>query len=178
MSATVECYDSDKHKSAAVGVLFELFAPKVLGAAYHVVRDRALAEDVMQDTFITALDRLDQLKDSNKVGAWLTRIAINKAYTELRRNKKVVPISEFAATESDAAEILLLKEEREHLHRAFDRLQPDYQSVLYLKYGREMRVKEIAQVLKIPEGTVKSRLRRARDLVGTEYLRNAGISGP
>lgn len=159
----------------AVRLLFELFSQRVLAAAFFVVRDEALAEDVMQETFVTAMQKLDQLKDPDKAGAWLTRIAVNKAHSLLRRNRRVVPLGAWAAPAEDAGEDLLREEERAQLHRALAALNEDHQLVLYLKYFQEMSVKNIAGVLEIPEGTVKSRLRRARELVNNYFSRRGGV---
>ncbi|MBE0467418.1 MAG: RNA polymerase sigma factor [Candidatus Desulforudis sp.] len=163
----------DNHE--AIRLLFELFAQRVLAAAYYVVRDQVLAEDIMQETFATAMQKLDQLRDPDKAGAWLCRIAVNKAHTQMRKKNKTVPINMPLVIPDDTGETLLLREETEQLHRALDALNQDYKLVVYLRYYREMSVKKIAEVLEIPEGTVKSRLRRARELVGGYYRRKVGV---
>lgn len=159
----------------AVKLLFELFAPRVLTAALFVLRDKDLAEDVVQETFVTAMDKLHQLKDRDKAGAWLTRIAINKAHNELRRKKKeALPPAAPAADSNGVDESMLVQEEAELVQRALDTLNEEHQLVVYLMYYQEMSVKGIAEVLEIPEGTVKSRLRKARALVWGFYRRQNG----
>ncbi|MEW6772194.1 MAG: sigma factor, partial [Bacillota bacterium] len=64
---------------------FELFAQRVFQAAYFILRDRVLAEDVMQETFLVAVEKLGDLRDPAKIEIWLTRIAVNKALNERRK---------------------------------------------------------------------------------------------
>lgn len=161
----------------AVRLLFELFAPKVLAAAFFVIRDRELAEDIMQDTFLTAMHKLHQLHDREKAGAWLTRIAINKAHSEMRKKNRATVADPCVAVPDDTDQALLIEEDAKRLHQAMEQLNADHKLVLHMKYFEELSVKTIAETLELPEGTVKTRLRRARELVGTYYGRKVRVSG-
>jgi len=152
--------------SSELKLLFELFAQRVFQAAYFVVRDRTLAEDVMQATFLVAMEKLGHLRDPAKIEIWLTRIAINKALNELKKRNTRVIFKNIPTTVGDPTEeIVLAEEEKEHLHKAIEELPADCQVIVYLKYFRDMTTKQIAYGLSIPEGTVKSRLRKAYDLI-------------
>ncbi|MDI6710649.1 MAG: sigma-70 family RNA polymerase sigma factor [Thermoanaerobacterales bacterium] len=156
--------------------LFRLFHGSVFYAAYYVTNDRALAEDVTQETFLKAYERLDQLRDASRVEAWLVRIAINGARDALRRNRNLCPVSgdaeAAAAADSMPENRLLSREERRAVQAAVSALEPEYQEAVFLKYFRGMTVREISEVTGAPEGTVKTRLRRARLTIG-ELLRKA-----
>lgn len=155
--------------------LFRLFHGSVFYAAYYITNDRALAEDITQETFLKAYDHLDQLRDASRVEAWLVRIAINGARDALRRSRNhlcSVSGDVAAAAESLPENRLLSREEQRAVQSAIAALEPEYQEVVYLKYFREMTVREISEVTGAPEGTVKTRLRRARLMIG-EILREA-----
>ncbi|MBU4533727.1 MAG: RNA polymerase sigma factor [Firmicutes bacterium] len=121
----------------AVRLLFELFAPKVLAAAFFVIRDRELAEDIMQDTFLTAMHKLHQLHDREKAGAWLTRIAINKAHSEMRKKNRATVADPCVAVPDDTDQALLIEEDAKRLHQAMEQLNADHKLVLHMKpwYG-------------------------------------------
>jgi len=160
--------------------LFRTFAQDVLAVAYYVVQDHALAEDIVQETFLTAMDKLHQLKDLNKAGGWLKRIAINKAYSEMRKRQRQRTFPQpvpWVADDSSAEDTLIAKEEALLVCKALDRLSGEHQIVLFLKYFRGLTVKEIAAALNAPEGTVKSRLQRSRELFYRHYHRKAGVQG-
>jgi|Deesub1362A_J573_1020465.scaffolds.fasta_scaffold00044_33 RNA polymerase sigma-70 factor (ECF subfamily) len=150
--------------------LFNLFNESVYKSAYYITRDRMLAEDVVQDTFLKAYDKIDQLKDASRVEFWLIRIAMNKARDLLRRRQRQVTTSgnDYLSpdTPDDLPEAqLLAREEHLLINAAIDRLKPEYQDVIFLKYYRDFTTKAIAETLQIHEGTVKTRLRKARALI-------------
>lgn len=146
--------------------LFIRFYQSVYKAAFFIIKDRGLAEDAAQDAFVKAYHKLDQLRDPNKAEAWLTRIAMNSARDLLRRRKRVVVALERDLPDNEAPnnpeQAFLAAEERETVLTALLDLGPNYQDVVYLKYYRELTTKQISLFLEIPEGTVKTRLRKAR----------------
>ncbi|MDI6908156.1 MAG: sigma-70 family RNA polymerase sigma factor [Thermoanaerobacterales bacterium] len=158
--------------------LFRTFAQNILAVAYYVVQDHALAEDIVQETFLTAMDKLYQLNDLNKAGGWLKRIAINKAYSEMRKRQRTFPQPvPWVTDDSSVEDTLIAKEEALLVCEALDRLSGEHQMVLFLKYFRGLTVKEIAAALNAPEATVKSRLQRSRELFYRHYHRKAGVQG-
>lgn len=159
-----------------VQVLFELFANKVREAAYFVVRDNNLAEDIMQETFLVAIQKLDQLQDPDKVEAWLARIAINKAKNTFRGKVKAEALSKDLPTPDTMDEALCQDAERALLSDAISHLSDDHQIVIYLKYVRGFTSNQVAQALDLPEGTVKSRLHRARETMRNYCTAKEGIS--
>lgn len=150
-----------------IKLLFELFAQRVFQAAYFVLRDRTLAEDIMQETFLVTIEKLGQLRDPAKIEIWLIRVAINKALNELRKQntKRLLRSIPTAGRNPTTEEIVLAEEEKEHLHKAIEALPADCQVIIYLKYFRDLTTKQIAYGINIPEGTVKSRLRKAYDQI-------------
>lgn len=149
----------------AVRVLFELYAQRVFQAAYYVLRDRAAAEDIVQDTFLAAMKSLDRLDNPERVEAWLVRIAINKACTEYGKRRKLVTLDGRCGDDFVDPDGIVDLLNRLEMEQAIESLPEDYQVVLFLKYYRDLTTRQMAAFLDIPEGTVKSRLRKARDLV-------------
>jgi len=157
--ADLKSFDGNEIKS-----LFERFTQRVFEAAYFILRDRTMAEDVMQETFLTAMTKLRNPQDPLKIEAWLIRVAMNKARSELRRRNKKIPLL-FPVVANLTEEDLITEEEKKYVQVTVEALPVKHQLVLFLMYYRNMTTKQIAQALGLPEGTVKSRLRRAYKLM-------------
>ena len=126
--------------------------------ATFILRDSVAAEDAVQEAALLAWRRRRSLRDGRAVDAWFTRILVNVCRDELRHRSKrprlitLDPALEPVATDTD---------DRIALDPAIRRLTPDEQSLLALRFGRDLTVPAIADRLGIPEGTVKSRLHAA-----------------
>jgi RNA polymerase sigma-70 factor, ECF subfamily len=152
-----------------------------LSSAYAValseLGDSRDAEDAAQDSFIQALERLEECRDPSKFGAWVRTIARNRARS-LGRRKRVrqaepLETAYEAASTSDPSKDTERSQLREHLERALSTLKPVQRQVIVLHDLDGMKHGEIALDLGIPEGTVRSHLhfaRRAlRELLGGLY---------
>ncbi len=137
---------------------------------YGYVLDWEVAEDVAQDAFLLAYRRLDRLAESTAFKSWLYRIAINRAYDELRRagrwRRRFEPgvgeerMAELPAAGAEAAvESRLL---RRNLVRALGRLPKSQRDAVVLKDVVGMKYREIAELLGCPIGTVQIRVHRGR----------------
>lgn len=143
--------------------------------AYWLMRDRADAEDVVQDAYVRALRGFDGFRGDD-IRPWLLAIVRNVAWRALsvrRRANNVIPIeAAFAAGEDGdmalaaadpSAEILMIEAgDRALLARALAALTPLFREALVLREMQEMSYTDIAIVLGVPKGTVMSRLSRAR----------------
>jgi RNA polymerase sigma factor (sigma-70 family) len=117
--------------------------------AFLMVRSEALAEEIVQDAFVTVLERWDRLANP---GAYLRRCVLNGCLNQMRRARRSVSPSVDPA-EADLA--------TDHTLDAVRRLSPRRQALVVLRYYADMTQDEIAEVLRIPVGTVKSGLHRA-----------------
>lgn len=131
--------------------------------------DRALAEDLAQETFVKAYLKLAAFDTSRRLSSWLFRIAHNTAIDALRRRSKLVtvPADDAAdAAESVAAAPLADPVETEALGRALDvalmQLRPEYRVAVMLRYEEGLAFEDIGQVLSVPEATARSYVHRAR----------------
>lgn len=114
-------------------------------------------EDALQNTLIKALRNIDTLKNNDYFRTWIIRILINECKDILRRNKKITFIESLGEEEKYHD-----KYENMDLTRAVNSLSEELRITTVLFYFEDMSIKEIAQFLCVPEGTVTSRLTRAR----------------
>ncbi len=158
----VEQNDNDSRRA-----LFEAYYKRTFSVAYNILRRRENAEDITQDAFIKAFQNLHQLQDKAKFGAWLSVIASNLARNYLKREKKIIlsedlPEISSGAAPDDTEASVLRSLEIERIRKAIRTLPPEQYQVVVLQYYHDLKVEEIADMLNIRTGTVKSRLFRAR----------------
>jgi RNA polymerase sigma-70 factor (ECF subfamily) len=149
--------------------LFRRYWPASYRAAYFVVYDRAAAEDIAQEAFLSALRALQRFDRRRPFGPWLHRIVVNRAIDwararSLRRELDVEPPDSYSA--ADQPEV------RDELASALSQLSPERRAVVVLRYVLEYTPGEIADLLELPRGTVNSRLRRALDDLAREVARD------
>lgn len=143
--------------------LYEQYADDVLRMAYFYLADKQKAEDVCQDVFVKLYTRGETIEEG-KEKAWLLRVTVN-CCRDLWRSawlKRVVlgaPSLEIMPAQEDGVE---QREEKAELMRAVHKLPAVFREVILLYYYQDMGIAEIAQMLKLPEGTISSRLSRAR----------------
>ena len=138
----------------------------LLRYAIRLVGEKARAEDLVQETLLSAWRNFHQFERGTNCKAWLFRILKNLHYKQMSRQgrRAEVPLGEegprFAMPEQVSA--------NHQVREAFDRLTPEHQEVLQLAVVEGFGIREVAEVLQVPQGTVMSRLSRAR-----ASLRNA-----
>ena len=147
----------------------------VFRLCYMYLNEYQLAEDALQDTFLRVYTKYDGFRHESSEKTWITRIAINVCKSFMRKksfSEKPVDESEFAQYETleDASleDIVFERERNSRLFKAVIKLDRIYKEVILLFYYRELKTNEIASILKIPEGTVKTRLMRARTILENE----------
>ena len=118
--------------------------------------DRQVAEDVLQQTFMVAVESRDGLREVQWHRAWLFGIARRLAMNYLRRRKKTVMLPENCPAKSEADDSTIVE-----MRRAIAKLSPALRETLRLRLHDELSYQEIAEVLEIPVGTVRSRLHNA-----------------
>lgn len=133
--------------------------------AKSIVGNQADGEDAMQESILKAYEKIDTLKSTRKFKAWIFQILANECYQILRNRKRQEPTDpfEFPIQEhsSDHWTEDMVSEDGEILCYIL-RMPKQHQEVLILYYYDEFSTKEIAKILDIPQGTVKSRLARGR----------------
>ena len=163
---------------AAFDRLVGLHLPRVWAVVYRILRHREDTEDVVQEVFLTAHRSLVEFRGEAAFSTWLHRIAVHRALNHLDRasvriakaseSLDAVQAPEIAATAPDTP--LRALESKELLRRLADclqRLPAAWKAVLALREAEELPYEEIARVLGIELGTVRSRLARARGALKT-----------
>jgi RNA polymerase sigma-70 factor (ECF subfamily) len=123
-------------------------------------------EDVLQNTFIKAWHKIDQFEKKSNIKTWLTKIAINSAYEHFRKAKGFASKQVEIVSSHDPSKD---NENRELVRRALNALSLDHRIIVVLCTIEEYSLEEAAKILRIPIGTAKSRLNRARKSM-QEYL--------
>lgn len=160
-----EVQDAELAAKAAAGdagafhELVDRHADRLFRLARTLVGNSSDAEDVLQETLIGAFRGLKGFEARASVKTWLTRILVIQAARFRRRKKVAEPISETqAGTRDQAAGV----EAKIDVQAALQEISADHRQVIVLRELEKMSYEEIAEVLEVPQGTVESRLHRAR----------------
>jgi RNA polymerase sigma-70 factor (ECF subfamily) len=168
----------DGHESA-FRELVRRYQRPVFSLVYRMVRDREIAEDLAQETFVKVLNAIDSYRPEHKFSSWIFKIANNAAIDHLRRREPDLLSLDGApdATSAHRQEATALQvrdrtespleelEARElgsHIERAIARLRPEYRACIMLRHIEGRPYEEIAAILGLPLGTVKTYIHRAR----------------
>jgi RNA polymerase sigma-70 factor (ECF subfamily) len=143
--------------SVAVAVVARLHA-----VAYKILRDFELAEDATQQALLAIWRNLPQLRDPEQFDAWSYRLLVNACYDEGRRTRRRTPLLRLLPTDdAPGSDVLGAIVDRDELERGFARLSLDHRAVVVLHHYLDLPLAEVAAVLSVPEGTVRSRMHHA-----------------
>jgi len=167
----------------AFGALVAKYQERVLNVVHRLCGRWADAEELAQEAFLKAMERISQFRGSSGFYTWLFRIAVNLTVSHRRRAGRLGFRSLAAGEESDPTladsltsglaerreasppDAAAGEERTERVRRALDELEDEFRMVIVLRDIEEMDYGQIARVLELPPGTVKSRLHRARMLL-------------
>lgn len=165
---------------SAFGELVEKYQSRLFGAMLNISGGREDALDVVQEAFTQAFLHLDSFRQNSRFYTWLYRIAFNIAVGIRRKKKPTVSVNTafeevghvFTDDLNTPLDFAGNKEMREILWNAINRLDDEYRDAIVLREIEGYSYEEIAQILEIPPGTVRSRLHRARNLLKDMLLRH------
>jgi RNA polymerase sigma-70 factor (ECF subfamily) len=181
-------FDTDKNQG------LELFIEKYKSSLYklciNLYKNNTNAEDLFQDTWIKAFKYMKDFDRNKNFEPWLFTIAINlfkDNYRKLKRwfsksidffdiTEKDIVMDNIRATTYLPEESYDNSQNKEDLRKAINSLKDDFRMVVILFYYNGLKQKEISEILKIPEGTVKSRLNKAKKLL-KEYMEGTSYGG-
>jgi RNA polymerase sigma-70 factor (ECF subfamily) len=159
-------------QAQAFSALVEAHQRFVYNLALRTLGDPQEAEDVAQESFVRAWLALPNFRGAARFATWLYRIVTNLCYTRLPRLRRELSVlgeerlddfSEDDVTPGDPAASLDAAERRAFLHRQIDRLPESYRLLITLRYQQDLSYEEIASVVSLPLGTVKTGLFRAKE---------------
>ncbi len=155
------CQRGDREAQRA---LFEEFHQRVFRLAVRIV-GKCDADDLTQQTFLKVFQKISQFEHQSQFQTWLYRLATNECLQHLRsraRNREFFVDVDHAAKNSETA---ITFDNSELLEIAMNRLEPDLRVIFQLREIEMLNYAELSEILQISEGTVGSRLNRARKLL-------------
>ena len=157
----------------AFALLVERWREKIRQLCIRMTGNPHLGDDLAQEVFARVFDKRRDFKGTSRFSTWLWRIAVNRCYDELRRpmnrarteslddESSTVVLDIVAADANTPRDRLAAQEEAEFVRQALMRLPEHYRTVLVLRHYENLKLREIAEVLELPEGTVSSRMAEA-----------------
>lgn len=178
-------------RESAFRELIRRYERPVFSVIYRMVRDREMAEDLAQETFIKVLNALDRYDPKYKFSSWIFKIAHNATLDQLRKKEpetlsldgsphastqEQADATSFTAvdTAEDPEQYTQSKELGSEIEAAIERLRPEYRAAIVLWHVEGRPYDEIAEIMELPLGTVKTYIHRGRnELRGLlQHLRN------
>ena len=167
-------------REAAYRELIRRYERPIFALLFRMVRDRELAEDLAQETFIKALNAIESYRPEFKFSSWIFKIANNAAIDHLRRREldtlsldgsphAATPEAmqatalQIGARQESPLDTVEAKELGGAIEAAIGRLRPEYRSCILLRHVEGRAYEEIAEILDLPLGTVKTYIHRARN---------------
>jgi len=153
----------------ALGELYGRYKSKVYRTAIAITHDERMAEDILQEVFLRVNRYADSFDQTQPFEPWLYRITVNLSYSWTNKAKRWVNFFQNAIerlkapSRRDPERVTESREQRELLRRAINGLPDSHRVVIILYYLEGLSVNEVAFVLGVPEGTIKSRLYYARE---------------
>lgn len=166
-------------RESAYRELLSRYERPVFSLVCRMVRDRAVAEDLAQETFVRVFNSIDSYDPTYKFSSWIFKIANNLAIDQLRRRKLETlsihgsPHAEspeqeeqtriaLEATGETPEQYVAHRELAGHIERAIGELRPEYRTAIALRHMEGYSYEEIAEIMEVPLGTVKTYIHRAR----------------
>ena len=152
----------------ALGILYDRYNPMVFRTALAITGDQDAANDLLQDVFLRLFRFADRIDLERPLEPWLYRMTANLSYTWIKRNNRWVrsleEISEWLAgtSRNTLYETVERHDDWDQVQRAVTKLPFSQRVVIVLYYLNDLSIEEIAEILEVPVGTVKSRLHYGR----------------
>jgi len=168
-SITQDIITNDREK--VLDQLMDKYGNSILHLAYSYVGNREIAEDLTQEIFVKCYQKLDQYQKRSSLKSWLWRIAINhcKDYLKSWHYKHIIISDEQAKRTSSGDRVVehevIQKYEDEQLVHTVMGLPDTYREVLYLYYFEELTIKEISNLINVNQNTIKTRLKKAKEIL-------------
>ncbi|MAO09012.1 MAG: RNA polymerase subunit sigma [Alteromonas sp.] len=147
--------------------VYNRYQKAMYNTALRIVKDTAEAEDVMQESFITAFQKLDSFKGTATFGAWLKRIVVNNSIVQYRKNQRFTMLPEYGL-EEEAEETLSEAEDyttvkAEEVLTMMEGIHPNYKTILSLHFIEGYDYEEICEILEISYANCRTMISRAKE---------------
>ena len=174
-----------RKEEQALQQLMDVYGNYLMRTAFLLVKDHQLAEELVQDTFIIACDKISQLHDETKLRSWLTSIVLNQCRSKMRKwswkhiflRHQTDDWEQEIDKMGNPEEQLLQEFGNQQLSQAIQQLEYVYREAIILYYYNELKITEIARHVNENENTIKSRLVRGRRQLRIMLEREERIDG-
>jgi len=177
-----------KGKSSIYELLILKYQNQLFATVINIVKDEDLAQDIVQEAFLKAYESLNSLRDRNQFYPWIKRIAINESLMKIDRNKRYVDMYDESQEEDDyffnsitdeknPEKELIDEEMRRYVRKYVESLPSKLRTVIILREVEDLSYEEIAEILNIPIGTVRSRLFNARQIIKERLIKQGLADG-
>lgn len=153
----------------ALAILWQEHSGHVLNLAFRMLKDRDQAEDILMDVFVQVPRSVQKFRGESNLGTWLYRLTVNACLMKLRAERRHAELEE--ENWGAIVESSLGTEEKEQefdtelLTLGLNQLPAETRSMLWLKDAEGLDIKDLTEIYRMPEGTIKARLSRARHFV-------------
>ena len=159
----------------AQAMLYHQFAPKMFGVCLRYAKDATEAEDNLQEGFIKVFTNLKNFRHDGSLEGWIRRIMINVSLEKIRKQHLLYPVEDVAVYDTvNFSDDVIAKISADDLMKLIQQLPPRYRLVFNLYVLEGMSHQEIAQEMDITQGTSKSNLARAREILKKKVQENFG----
>lgn len=148
-------------RTEAFEALLAAYQDKVFRLSYSMLGDRAQAEDAAQESFLRIWKSLDRYRGESALGTWIFSIARNVCLTSISKRARSAPMDDAGRPKPDPPD------RQPDIVRLVGRLPENYRQVVMLFYMEDRSYEEVARLLDLPVGTVKTHLHRARQQLAT-----------
>ena len=183
-------HSAQKGDTSAFGQLVEAHQSKIYSLCYRMTGNAEDAADLTQEVFLSAWRSLSRFQEQSSFGTWVYRMATNASIDFLRREKRRQVLSMTMEEDSEERQaqvpderysphrLLEQKEARQAVADALAALSPEHRQVLVLREMEGLSYQEVGQLLDLEEGTVKSRIARARLALRDFLIKSGNFSAP
>jgi len=166
--------------------IIKLYEQKICSTIYYMVKDQDIVEDIAQEVFIKIYKNINKFNEQSSLYTWIYRITMNACFDEIKKEKKITYFSNIVETDEgeqevefydpsqNVDEIVEAKLNKQELIKAIKKLTDEQRALIVLRDIRGFSYWEIADMLKLKLGTVKSKISRAR-IALKEELEKAGF---
>lgn len=162
----------------ALALLWQDHSANVLNLAFRMMKDRDQAEDILMDVFVQVPKAIQSFREDSALNTWLYKLTVNACLMKLRATKRhgeleeehIDIIIEDALGKTGDTDRDKVQNEAEHfdpelLEMGLSQLPAETRSMLWLKDSEDLDIKDLSEIYKTPEGTIKARLSRARHYI-------------
>lgn len=154
--------------------VYNKYAKLVYNYMFCITKNKELSEEIVQETFIVAINQINKFRGDCKISVWLCQIAKKILYKETNKNKiKTISIDELELfDEKNLEETVIENDEKRKLYKAIEKLDTNTRDIMYLRLTGDMTFKEIAKILNKTENWVRVSFFRGKQKINEEDFDN------